>query len=82
MALRVPVGTEVVPCSAKTGAIGVSRLTTIEVTLKSDDEFESLGIQEDGTADPVKFYRVSLPPNESDFDGYLVRQDDCVEMPD
>ncbi len=73
----IPSGTEIIPCSTETGAIGVSRLTSIDITLENDSPYETIGIQTEPQSKPVQFVRIPLPPNESKFDAYLVRVDAC-----
>ncbi len=71
-------GTAIRPYARATGQVGMSRLTTIKVSLTAEDLTQTLQLA-DAEGEPLHtYYCLPLDPNPSPFDCYLVRVDDVV----
>lgn len=72
----IPIGTPIFPYASKSGQIGMQRLTSIELLLEASELTVCLELDPLGEGQTTSFYALSLDPNPSVFNSYVVRVDD------
>ena len=74
MSFRIPVGSEIIPYSSKTGQRGMPRLTSIEVHFMEKDILEKIELENDDNQSTQSYCCLSLGENPSPFDCYLIAE--------
>ncbi|MEO1051087.1 MAG: hypothetical protein AAFX87_10685 [Bacteroidota bacterium] len=75
---HIPLNTEIIPYSTKTGQSGVARLTTVEVDFNEEEILEKVSLKVTQNEIKEELYCLSLGENPTKYDSYLVRVKDLV----
>ena len=71
--MRIPLGTEIFPCTSADRGLGAVRKTTVEVTFESVEIIDRFTADDPSGGPSVEFICLALPENPSPYDCYAVR---------
>jgi len=81
MSYQIQLGTTIFPYKSKEGTLGFPRDTTIEVEFEESEILEKLNIRDPENNEFTDFIGLSLGPNLSNYDLYLVRKEQIIYKP-